>query len=179
MTRSTASNRVARRLVGSSTKNFVRNNTVDRFILWIAVSGVLSGLAMTIVIASVLRRNRFAIPWYDLLYFVSIDCAGLYALARFLNKKRKKPPERKSLAVIKTHLPVSRSKRRFCSGHNSKITLTIPLSVKRLPLESHLVCVSLDAGCRSTLVCMPAICAISPVTMFRMNTYRKRPRKGL
>ena len=67
----------------------IKNSTVDRLISWIAVCGVIAGLAMAIVIASVIRRNRLAIPWYDLLYFAPLNCVGLYSLLSFLKVNRK------------------------------------------------------------------------------------------
>jgi hypothetical protein len=62
----------------------ISSGAAEKLTLYLAISGVFSGLALAILIALTLWRGAHPIPWYDLSYFVLLILVGIYELGRFL-----------------------------------------------------------------------------------------------
>ena len=65
----------------------ISENTADKIILWLAILGVLAGVAFAILVGAAYFRHSFTGSFQDDLFFLSLSCVGVYSLARFLVKR--------------------------------------------------------------------------------------------
>jgi hypothetical protein len=68
----------------------IAENTADKIILWLAIVGMLVGVAFTILVgAALFRLFKFNGSLHDEVFFLLLTCTGVYSLARFLVTRNK------------------------------------------------------------------------------------------
>jgi uncharacterized membrane protein YfcA len=58
--------------------------TSDKIVLWLAILGVLAGVAFAGLLGAALLRHNFRGSLLDEAFFLLLSCVGVYSLAQFL-----------------------------------------------------------------------------------------------